>query len=418
MISFKVGVYDSRVTSEPGSKPRVLVLATTVPAVRDDGTPQFALDLSLGLQREFNVLIVAPRVRSARPEEAIDGLRIERFAYFPRRWESLADGAILPNLKAHPGTATQVPFLLGGYLSAAVRAARRWRPHVIHAHWLLPGGLVALAASRLLSIPYIVTVHGADAFALRGPGLQALKRLVMRNASIVGLTSAALAEALPDVPSVPRPVIPMGVDVEGFAKGVGEREPVFGRFLFVGRLVEKKGLDVLLQALVDAPQATLVISGDGPDAPALRDLTQRLGLDDRVRFAGQVSRADLREQLRHAYAVVVPSRVAADGDQDTTPLVMSESMSAGVPVIASRLGGLAEQIESGVTGLLAEPDSAESLKDALRQALAEPALLAKCGLHARERIHGSALDLSTTVARYTEILHEVIDAGSNRRSHP
>lgn len=404
--------------SEPESKPRVLVLATTLPAVRDDGTPQFVLDLSLGLQRAFDVVIVAPRVRSARSQEAIDGLRIERFAYFPRRWESLADGAILPNLKANPRTAAQVPFLLGGCVSAAVRAARRWRPDVIHAHWLLPGGLAALAGSQLLSIPYVVTVHGADAYALRGSGPQALKRLVMHNASVVGLTSAALAEALPAVPSVPQPVIPMGVDVEGFAEGVGERNPVFGRFLFVGRLVEKKGLDVLLRALADAPEATLVIGGDGPEAPALRDLTHRLGLADRVRFAGQVSRKDLREQLRHAYAVVVPSRVAANGDQDTTPLVMSESMSAGVPVIASRLGGLAEQIEPGVTGLLAEPDSAESLKDALRQALAEPGLLTECGLRSRERIRGSALDLSTTVARYTELLRGVIDADPNRRSRP
>jgi colanic acid/amylovoran biosynthesis glycosyltransferase len=418
MISFKVDVYDNRVAPEPEPKPRVLVLATTVPAVRDDGTPQFVLDLSLGLQRAFDVLIVAPRVPSAPAEEAVDGLRIERFAYFPRRWESLADGAILPNLKAHPGTATQVPFLLGGYFSAALRAARRWRPDVIHAHWLLPGGLAALAVSRLLSIPYVVTVHGADAFALRGPGLEALKRLVMRNASVVGLTSAALAEALPAVPSVPQPVIPMGVDVEGFAEGVGERDPVFGRFLFVGRLVEKKGLDVLLRALADAPQATLVIGGDGPDAPALRDLTHRLGLADRVRFAGQVSREGLREELRHAYAVVVPSRVAANGDQDTTPLVMSESMSAGVPVIASRLGGLAEQIEPGVTGLLAEPDSAESLKAALRQALAEPGLLEECGLRARERIRGSALDLTTTVTRYSDILQGVVEAAPNRRSRP
>jgi glycosyltransferase involved in cell wall biosynthesis len=108
--------------------------------------------------------------------------------------------------------------------------------------------------------------------------------------------------------------------------------------------------------------------------------------------------------------------VAANGDQDTTPLVMSESMSAGVPVIASRLGGLAEQIEPGVTGLLAEPDSAESLKAALRQALAEPGLLEECGLRARERIRGSALDLTTTVARYTEILQGVVEAAPHRRS--
>jgi len=390
------------------AKPRVLVLATTLPAVRDDGTPQFVLDLSLGLQERFDVCIVAPRVSGAKEHELVDGLRIVRFPYFPQRFESLADGAILPNLKAHPLSGAQVPFLLGGFLNATVRTGRRFKPDVIHAHWLVPGGVVALAASRVLSAPYIVTVHGADAFAMRKGGLQSLKARVMRNAKAVGLTSAALADAVPDVPSVPQPVIPMGVDVEGFADGVGTRDPVPGQFLFVGRLAEKKGVDVLLRALGDVPDATLVVGGDGPDQTALQAQAEELGVAGRVRFAGRLSRGQLREELRRAYAVVVPSRVASDGDQDTTPLVMSESMSAAVPVIASRLGGLAEQIEPGVTGLLAEPGSAESLAEALRQALAGPKALEECGVRARDRIRGSALDLTTTVSRYTEILESVV----------
>lgn len=389
-------------------KPRVLVLATTLPAVRDDGTPQFVLDLSLGLQETFDVCIVAPRVPNAELHESLDGLRIERFRYFPGRWESLADGAILPNLKAHPAKGVQVPFLMGGYLAATLRAGRRFKPDVIHAHWLLPGGLAALAASRMLSVPYVVTVHGADAFALQGGGLQALKAKIMRNADVVGLTSAALAEAVPDVPSVPQPVIPMGVDVEGFADGVGERDPVPGQFLFVGRLAEKKGADVLLRAVAEVPEASLVVAGDGPDDAALRALSRELGIEERVRFAGRVSRGELREELRRAYAVVVPSVVASDGDQDTTPLVMSESMSAAVPVVASRLGGLAERIEPGATGYLAEPGSVASLADALREALADPQAVEEVGRRASDRIRGSDLDLRTTVARYTEILEGVV----------
>jgi glycosyltransferase involved in cell wall biosynthesis len=396
--------------SEASVRPRILVLATTLPAVRDDGTPQFVLDLSLGLQASFDVCIVAPRMAGAQKREVLDGLRIERFSYFPRRWESLADGAILPNLKASPTSGVQVPFLLGGYLAATVRAGRRFRPDVIHAHWLVPGGLVALAASRILSVPYVVTVHGADAFALRARGLQAVKARIMRSAKVVGLTSQALADAVPDVPSVPQPVIPMGVDVEGFADGVGERAHVFGQFLFVGRLAEKKGVDVLLRALADVPEATLVVGGEGPDDSTLRALSQDLGIGGRVRFVGRLSRDQLRCELRRAYAVVVPSLVAKDGDQDTTPLVMSESMSAAVPVIASRLGGLAERIEPGVTGLLAEPGSPKALAEALRDAVADAETLERCGRNAQARIRGSALDLRTTVAAYTQIFREVVAA--------
>ena len=388
-------------------KPRVLVLATTMPVVPDDGTPQFVLDLSIGLQQTFDVCIITPRVGASRREEVIQGVAVRRFAYFPRRWESLADGAILPNIKARPLTALQAPFLLAAHLWAALRIGRRWRPDMIHAHWLLPGGLIGFAAAKLLSIPYIVTVHGADAFAMQGAALQWLKRVVMRNARVVGLTSAALAEAVPSVPSVPQPIIPMGVDVEAFAAGVGERAPVAGRLLFVGRLAQKKGVDVLLRALADLDNGSLAIAGDGPDERELRALTEQLGLGDRVTFLGRVSRAQLREELRRAFAVVVPSRVASDGDQDTTPLVMSESMSAAVPVIASRLGGLGEQIEHGVTGLLAEPDSVSSLAAVLREAVADPESTAKLGLVAQERIRGSVLDIRSTTARYTEILSGV-----------
>jgi hypothetical protein len=78
MISFKVDVYDNRVAPEPEPKPRVLVLATTVPAVRDDGTPQFVLDLSLGLQRAFDVLIVAPRQTRWRTWNAAERTRYRR----------------------------------------------------------------------------------------------------------------------------------------------------------------------------------------------------------------------------------------------------------------------------------------------------------------------------------------------------
>src|SRR4029079_1154 len=132
------------------------------------------------------------------------------------------------------------------------------------------------------------------------------------------------------------------------------------------------------------------------------------GAGVRCPSAARLSRPMIRDELRTAYAVVIPSKVAADGDQDTTPLVMSESMSAAVPVFASRLGGLSGQIEPDVTGLLAEPDSADSLAEALRRALADPEQLAGYGRPAHGQIRGSAADPGTGVARYPELLVDVV----------
>jgi glycosyltransferase involved in cell wall biosynthesis len=391
-------------------RPRLVVLATTLPVAEGDATPAFVLSLAQALTPANEITILAPRVPGAPAYARIGDVVVRRFPYFPSKLEGLADGAIIPNLRRSLWRVVEVPFLLLAFLGAGAREVRRSRPDLIHAHWILPAGLVAGMLRTMFGVPYIVTGHGADVFALQAAPFRALKRWVMKKAAVVSATSSEGAAALELAEEErARLVVPMGVDVAGIELAVGERNPEPGRFLFVGRLVEKKGLDVLLTALKYVPSGHVVVIGDGPERARLETLALELGIAARVTFLGHQGQARVVQELRRAYAVVVPSRVARDGDRDTTPLVMSEGMAAGVPVIASRVGGLPERIVSGQNGLLVEPDDVHALAEGLAQVLADPDEAARWADAARRMIR-KQLDIRVTARRYQEF----IDATLNR----
>jgi glycosyltransferase involved in cell wall biosynthesis len=342
----------------------------------------------------------------------VDGVTINRFAYFPQRWEGLADGAILPNLGAERWRWIEAPFLVTGFLVRALLIARRERPAVVNAHWILPSGLIALVVRRLLGIPYVLTVHGADTHALNGAVFRALKRKVVAGAHTVTPVSREIGELL-GLPSdeLERLVVPMGVDVAGIERESVRRSPQQGRFLFIGRLAEKKGADVLLEALARVSGARLVILGGGPEEVHLRSLAAKLEIEHRVEFLGQRSSGRVIEEMRIAHALVIPSKVARDGDRDGTPVVMAEAMAAGVPIVASDLGGLGEHIRSGESGLLVPPGSVSSLAAALQDLMAGNYDLRRWVEGARRQLE-SKLDLDSTGRRYREFISAATSSSS------
>ena len=393
----------------PGAPLRVLVLATTFPAVAGDGTPEFVLTLSGALARAgAEVTAVVPRVPGAAPNEVVDGVRVRRFGYFPRRWEDLAHGAIMPNLRAKPARWLQVAPLVLAFQLAAIRAVRRERPHVVHAHWILPAGIVAMLLRRTTKLPYVITVHGADAYTLRSGLALRIKRAVVRRAAATVPVSTAIGNEVAKLGPVSA-AVPMGVDVESIRAAVGVRRPEPGRVLFVGRLVEKKGVNVLLSAAAEVPAARIVIVGDGPIAPELRAQAASLGIADRVEFLGARSRAEVMAELARAAVVTLPSQVGAGGDQDGVPVVLGEAMAAGVPVVASDIGGLAEYVSDGETGRLVPPGAVPELATALGELVADPNAAEKLAVAASERMAGS-LDLAYVEKRYSRVLAEA--AGS------
>jgi glycosyltransferase involved in cell wall biosynthesis len=199
------------------------------------------------------------------------------------------------------------------------------------------------------------------------------------------------------------PVLRMGVDTEAIGQRIGERRPEKGLLVSVGRLADKKGVDVLLRAMVDVPEVRLEVIGDGPEREYLESLAGELRLAERVRFAGKQPREGVLDGLARADAVVIPSKIGAGGDKDGTPVVLCEAMAAGVPVVASALGGLAECVDDGETGVLVPPDDVGALTDALRSLVdgsIDLATIGKASAEAAQRF----LDIRTIGRKYDEIL--------------
>ena len=362
------------------SKPRLLVLASTYPRWAGDTEPGFVHELARRLTTEFDVLVVGPHAPGAQAFEILDGVSVERYRYAPSRFESLVNnGGIATNLKRARWKWLLLPGFMAAQAWATWRAIVRFRPQVVHAHWLVPQG-VTIAMLRMLdprTPRFLVTSHGGDLFSLRSWPMRQLKRFVLKRASAVTVVSSAMREPVLNLGADPArlSIEPMGVDLQGrFTPGA---VPPAGppRLLFVGRLVEKKGLSHLIGALprvLDAfPDAGLDIVGFGPEEAALRDQVRACGLDGHVEFLGALPQERLPALYRRAAVFVAPFVAAADGDQEGLGLVLVEAAGCGCPVVAGDVPAVRDVVTSPVTGRVVSARNAAQLSEALVAVLTE-----------------------------------------------
>lgn len=332
--------------TEPVARPRLLVLASTYPRWPGDPEPGFVHELAKRLTSSFEVTVLGPGAPGVVAEEVMDGVRVRRYRYAPVAFETLVnDGGIVTNLRRHPWKWLLVPGFLIGLLWRTWRLVRAWRPDAIHAHWLMPQGLVAamLGCVDRSTPPFLVTSHGADLYALRTRPLQVLKRFVICHAAAATVVSSAMREELACLGADSRKISvqPMGVDLGERFTPDASVERSHDEILFVGRLVEKKGLRHLINAMPmivsERPTAYLSIAGFGPEEATLRAQVARLQLEGRVRFLGAVTQEMLPAFYRRAALFIAPFVEAGNGDQEGLGLVMLEAAGCGCPVLASDL---------------------------------------------------------------------------------
>ncbi len=272
-----------------------------------------------------------------------------------------------------------------------VRRLHGSRPvHVIHAHSALPCGHAATLLSRELKIPFVVTVHGLDAFSSRqvegraGEWCARVSRSVYRSAcSVICISEKVRDQVMEGAgPRVDTAVIYNGADPEMFSLADGE--PVEPLILCVGNLIPIKGHELLLRAFAaiqnQFPRLSLEIIGDGPERPGLQKLADDLGIAAKVNFRGRQGRRQVADAMRRATVFALPSRYEGLG------CVYLEAMSAGKPVIACRGQGIEEVVEQGVNGCLIGAGDLQELTHTLTQLLQQPEMRRKMGQAARRTI--------------------------------
>jgi glycosyltransferase involved in cell wall biosynthesis len=343
--------------SDSGHKPHLLVLTSTYPRWAGDPEPGFVHELAKRLADAFEVTVLGPHAAGAVAEEELEGVRILRFRYAPSRMETLVnDGGMIANLRRAPWKWLLVPVFILGLAWRTWRVVRRERPDAIHAHWLLPQGLVVALLGLLDRAipPFVVTSHGADLFALRAGPLRALKRLVAHRAAAVTVVSAGMRDELAriGVPPAKIAVRPMGVDMQALFTPDPVVERSSDELLFVGRLVGKKGLRHLIDAmptiLAARPSTFLTVAGFGPEEDERKQQATRLGLQHAVRFVGPVQQSALPALYRRAALFVAPFVRDASGDQEGLGLVVVEAVACGCPVVVSDLPASRDLVEERV----------------------------------------------------------------------
>lgn len=370
-------------------RPPLLVLSSTFPRHAGDGGPAFVFELCRRLAADWEVTVLAPHAPGAALEETLASVHVRRFRYAPARWERLAyDGGMLANLKRRPWLAVLLPSFFLALMRQSRRAIRELAPAAVHAHWFVPQGLaLAMAAVSLRRLPrMILTAHGSDVSALRGPFWRALRRGVAARLDAIVAVSTPLAAQLAGEGCArgKTAVIPMGADLTDcftpLAQPVRSRDEI----LFVGRLAHEKGADILLAALPRIlerrPQAMLTLIGDGPEKVSLRDTARRLGVEQCVRFLGALPQAALAEHYRRAALLVLPSRREGFG------LVLAEALGCGCPVAAADLPAVRELLDGGDGGRLFRAEDVEALAAAVLALLTDPDAAAALARRGRARV--------------------------------
>jgi glycosyltransferase involved in cell wall biosynthesis len=278
------------------------------------------------------------------------------------------------------------------------------RVDVVHVHFGYPV-VDVLGAVRRRQLPLVLSLHGHDATSL--PAEHYAEAVPVVAAVVVPSDFlAGHAARLGFDPSRVH-VIPSGIDTAFFSPSPLPDRP--SEALFVGRLVPKKGVEVLLEAfaMVRAalPECTLRIIGDGPLADLLADLPPGVVHErpDPGRRATQV-----RDAIRRSTVVVQPSRTGADGDAESLLLVNLEAQASGRPVVSTRHGGIPEFVDDGRTGLLVTEGDATALANALVVVLGEPALAARLG-HAGPA-WAARFDVRVGTARVDDLYDAVLAA--------
>lgn len=271
----------------------------------------------------------------------------------------------------------------------------------IHAYFAHLPAAVAFQAAQQLGVPFGFSVHARDA---RKATPAELAQRVRAAACVV----ACNADVVRDLERYGTAVhlIPHGVDTERFCPQP-PLAPAPLRLLAVGRLVEKKGFDILIEAAARLTlHFELRIVGDGPLQAALQVAIQQAGLTGRVHLCGGLTHAELPQAYANAHAVVVPSIVDSSGDRDGLPNVVLEAMACGRPVVASDVGAISHAVSDGVTGLLVPPGEAAALAHALSWLGQHPEAREEMGRFGRLRAERE-FELGRCSERFCRLLERV-----------
>jgi glycosyltransferase involved in cell wall biosynthesis len=400
------------VTGGPGLD--ILFLTQTYPRFEGDTAGPFIRDLARGLVRGGDrVTVLAPHAEGVAAGWDDGGVEVVTFRYAPERHEVLGYGRSLEaDEKVKGRAALAAPLYALGARRAVRRQLRRRRFDLVHAHWIVPNGVVAATVGG--RVPLAIGLHGSDVFLAEKGGLRAFARWALSRSRLLTGCSPELVDRVRALgfPAERSRVIPYGVDTGAFSPapdrraiwrqrlGIPEAAPLL---LGVGRMATKKGFQVLVvilpALLAEIPDLRVVLAGGGDLLEPLQESAR--DWSDRVFFPGSVLRDTLPDLYRAADVFVLPAVHDGKGNVDGLPNVILEAMASGLPVVASGISGIPLAVVDGETGSLVPEGDAGALLGALRLLLMDSASARAMGERGRRKAEAE-LTWDVVAARYRE----------------
>jgi glycosyltransferase involved in cell wall biosynthesis len=284
--------------------------------------------------------------------------------------------------------------------------------HHLHAHYANIPAKLAMTVQRLTGASYSITTHAKDIFQNDPFESAKLQERMCRARFVVANSRFAAAHILTGLNGQGNiHTVYNGLNLEDFP--LRRKLPTEPLILSVGRLVEKKGFNVLIDACRILKERrvnfTCELVGTGRLSDAIKDQIRQSGTGAFIKLIGPLPQETLRRHYERASVFTLPCVVAADGDRDILPNVIKEAMAIGVPVVTTCLDGIEELVEHGVSGWLVPPDDAVALADALERILASPHLAESLAVQARKSVT-QRFDRQSNIARLKGLLLDASEA--------
>ncbi len=396
---------------------RILVLTTSYPNSSDDWSGVFIHKLNVALAaRDYEIVVLAPSNGEYYGLNKFDGITVIRFAYFwPRKMERLCSGAggIPENLNKTWLAKVQLITMTVVFFFESLR--KSGNADVIYANWL-GAGLVGALAGLIRKLPLITSFRGDDGYLAKERLLwRIVSKFVIARSSALAPVSRQLAEICEELGAEKRKVFTpgFGVDTGMFCpvrKSYYETGPV--RIVFAGSLIPKKGVQDLLRALSSSEfnNTVLDVVGEGFLADDLKKLAQECNISYRINWLGLATPKQVAEIMQYSDILCLPSHT------EGSPNVVKEAMSCGLPVVATRVGGVPDLVTDGVTGFLFEIGNIDQMRGKLTLLIQDPALRQTMGEKGRKKILDSGMDWDSTAKQFDQIFRFVSGAGKQTDS--
>jgi glycosyltransferase involved in cell wall biosynthesis len=374
---------------------KVLHVVTAFPRWEGDVITPWLFETLKRLQsQEIEVKVLTSSYKGLK-SQVVSGIHVLRFRYFLKPWENLTHEEHAPDRMKKGILYKILPFFYLIFGSAAIiRAVRREPFDIVHVHWPFPHALFGYLAKKAGGTKIVTTFYGVELRWVKTK-MAFLKSFLRwgigfsdKVTAISSYTAREVRELVPD-DEVAVEVIPYTITVTAKLNQESQAKPLLPLVLYVGRLVERKGVEYLIRAFAEVVRevpSELVIVGKGPEDERLHQLTEKLNLVQKVHFKGWVSQDELEQLYNQCNVFVLPAIIDSKGDTEGLGVVLLEAMSYMKPVVASNLGGITDIVKDRETGLLVNEKDPHGLSEAIKSLLSDPSLAASLAKRGYEHV--------------------------------